>query len=110
MDREKIKQVLINLVRNGIEAMAPGGTLGLATRAQAGAVLIRVSDTGTGIAPGLDVFDFFTTTKPGGTGLGLAISRRIVEAHGGSLTYVSEPGRGTVFTLALKRPAQGVDR
>jgi len=112
MDREKIKQVLINLVRNGIEAMAPGGKLVLSTRGQDGGLVIRVADTGTGIEPGLDVFDFFTTTKPGGTGLGLAISRRIVEAHGGSLTYTSERGRGTVFSIALRRerPDPEVDR
>jgi signal transduction histidine kinase len=65
-------------------------------------VAIRVADTGFGIQPGTDVFDFFTTTKRGGTGLGLPISRRIVEAHGGSLGYKSAPGRGTVFSVTLK--------
>jgi signal transduction histidine kinase len=102
MDREKIKQVLINLVRNAIEAMPDGGCLNLATRFQEGHLRFEVADTGTGIEPGLDIFDFFVTTKRGGTGLGLPIARRIVEAHGGSMTYESEPGRGTKFTVTLK--------
>jgi signal transduction histidine kinase len=102
MDREKIKQVLINLIRNSIEAMPEGGRLTLAARAANGLCTIDVVDTGTGIEPGLDVWDFFVTTKHGGTGLGLPIARRIVEAHGGSLGYDSEPGRGTTFTVSLK--------
>jgi len=102
MDREKIKQVLINLVRNAVEAMPKGGKLTLAIRSDDSAVAMDVADTGPGIEPGVDVFDFFVTTKHGGTGLGLPIARRIVEAHAGSLTYRSEPGRGTTFTVLLK--------
>jgi signal transduction histidine kinase len=102
MDREKIRQVLINLIRNAIDAMPDGGTLTLTLERSDDAVAIRVADTGIGIQPGTDVFDFFTTTKRGGTGLGLPISRRIVEAHGGSLGYKSAPGRGTVFSVTLK--------
>ncbi|HYS78468.1 MAG TPA: ATP-binding protein, partial [Candidatus Dormibacteraeota bacterium] len=104
LDPEKMKQVLINLVRNGLEAMPQGGTLTLTTGASQDAVMIRVTDTGIGIEPGLDIFDFFTTTKRGGTGLGLPIARRIVEAHAGRLTYESAPGRGATFTLTLPRP------
>ena len=103
LDREKIKQVLINLIRNAIEAMPQGGTLTVSTRMEEGALFIQVSDTGIGIQPGQDVFDFFVTTKRGGTGLGLPIARRIVEAHGGSLSYESRPGRGTVFSVRLGR-------
>ena len=102
MDREKIKQVLINLVRNAIEAMPEGGSLKLSTRYRDGHLILEVADTGTGIEPGVDIFDFFVTTKRGGTGLGLPIARRIVEAHGGSMSYESEPGRGTTFTVTLK--------
>lgn len=101
IDREKIKQVLINLIRNAIEAMPAGGTLTLTGRHRDGALLLTVTDTGTGIAPDLDVFDFFVTTKRGGTGLGLPIARRIAEAHGGTLTFVSEPGRGATFSVRL---------
>jgi two-component system sensor histidine kinase HydH len=102
MDREKIKQVLINLVRNAIEAMPDGGILKLSAQYRDGHVVMEVADTGTGIEPGVDIFDFFVTTKRGGTGLGLPIARRIVEAHGGSMSYESEPGRGTTFTVSLK--------
>jgi signal transduction histidine kinase len=101
LDREKIKQVLINLIRNAIESMTPGGTLTVTTRQEEGSVLIQIRDTGGGIQPGQDVFDFFVTTKKGGTGLGLPIAKRIVEAHGGSITYDSRPGRGTVFSVRL---------
>jgi signal transduction histidine kinase len=103
LDREKIKQVLINLIRNAIEAMPQGGTLTVSTRMEEGGLFIQVSDTGVGIQPGQDVFDFFVTTKKGGTGLGLPIAKRIVEAHGGSLSYESRPGRGTVFSVRLGR-------
>lgn len=102
LDREKLKQVLINLVRNAIEAMPAGGALTVSSTRENGSVAIRIIDTGPGIDPGLDPFDLFVTTKPDGTGLGLPIARRIVEAHGGSLACASEPGRGATFTVTLK--------
>lgn len=102
LDRQKIQQALINLVRNAIEAMPSGGTLALSARSHDGEVVLEVSDTGCGIEPGLDVFDFFISNKRGGTGLGLPISRRIVEAHGGRLTFESAPGRGATFRIALR--------
>ena len=107
LDRRKMMQVLVNLLRNAIDAMPQGGVLTTAVRRRADGVEITVSDTGPGIEPGLDVFSFFTSTKHGGTGLGLPISRGIVEAHGGRLSYDSEPGRGTTFrvTLPATRPA-----
>jgi signal transduction histidine kinase len=104
IDREKVKQALLNLVRNAIEATPQGGSVTVSTHRGEGAVVIRVADTGVGIEPGIDVFDFFTTTKHEGTGLGLPIARRIVEGHGGSLTYESEPGRGSVFAVSLPIP------
>jgi signal transduction histidine kinase len=106
LDREKMRQVLMNLVRNAIEAMPEGGTLTVLSDAVEGAPVIRVADTGVGIDAGLDVFDFFTTTKRGGTGLGLPIARRIVEAHGGNLTYESQKGKGTVFSISFKPVTQ----
>lgn len=101
LDADKLKQALINLVRNAIEAMPSGGSLTLSAALGDGAVQLRVADTGVGIPPGVDVFDVFLTTKEGGTGLGLPIARRIVEAHGGRISYESRPGAGTVFTVAL---------
>ena len=66
-------------------------------------VVLEVADTGIGIPPDVDVFEPFFTTKPQGTGLGLAIIKQIVDAHGGSISYHSEPGRGTCFTIDLPR-------
>jgi signal transduction histidine kinase len=102
-DRDQIVQVLLNLVRNALDAMPSGGTLRLAVRRRAGAVAFAVSDTGPGIEAGdLDrVFEPYFTTKEGGTGLGLAIAQRIAEEHGGALEADSAPGRGATFTLAL---------
>ncbi len=102
LDREKMKQVLINLVRNAVEAMPGGGGVVLSSRVMDGAVILSVSDTGPGIEPGLNVFDFFTTTKEGGTGLGLPIAHSIIEAHGGDLSYESRPGMGSTFFIKLK--------
>ena len=102
LDREKIKQVLINLVRNAIEAMPRGGTVTVSGRMEKGDVVLRVADTGDGVDPALDIFGCFTTTKPEGTGLGLPIARGIVEAHGGTLTCESGRRRGTVFAMTLK--------
>ncbi len=99
-DQERLRQVLINLVRNGIEAMSPnGGVLGLGVRADAdGSVEAHVEDTGPGFDESAPVFDAFYTTKAGGTGLGLAIVHRIVREHGGSIHYESRAGR-TRFSL-----------
>ena len=101
LDRRKMTQVLLNLLRNAIDAMPQGGVLTVSVRPEEDGAAIEVRDTGHGIEPGLDVFSFFTSTKRGGTGLGLPISRGIVEAHGGRLSYESERGRGTTFHVVL---------
>jgi signal transduction histidine kinase len=103
-DQEKLKQVVLNLCQNAVEAMPQGGCLTVradrADRAD-GHVSLEVMDTGAGIPDGLDIFELFTTTKPSGMGLGLAVVRQIVLAHEGTITYTTEPGRGTVFRLSL---------
>jgi signal transduction histidine kinase len=104
LDPEKMRQVLVNLIRNAMDAMPDGGTLTVATRSSGDGVLIAIGDTGCGVDPSVDVFDLFMTTKRGGTGLGLPIARRIVEAHGGSLTFDSAPGKGATFYVALPVP------
>jgi signal transduction histidine kinase len=101
IDRRKMSQVLLNLLRNAVDAMPGGGVVTGSARRLDDGVAIEVADTGCGIEPGLDVFSFFTSTKRGGTGLGLPISRGIVEAHGGRLTYESAPGRGATFRIVL---------
>jgi PAS domain S-box-containing protein len=107
-DRDQIKQVLLNLCHNSLDAMSTGGELGIiggpSTRAGHSGVFIEISDTGSGIAKKdlAQVFQpFFTTGKQHGTGLGLAICRNIAEAHGGDITLTSEPGRGTTARLWL---------
>jgi len=115
-DQDQLEQVLINLIKNAIEASPQGAAVRIAiepaavTSAARGArgpgapgVQVRVEDQGSGIAPEhlKTIFEPFFTTKPGGTGLGLYISHDIVKRHGGALTIASEPGRGTTFTLEL---------
>lgn len=108
-DGAKMKQVLLNLVLNAVQAMPDGGVLTLAaTMAPANsqespAVQLIVSDTGTGIPPELQsrVFDPFFTTKDQGTGLGLAIVHALVEAHQGRIDVESKAGQGTSFVITL---------
>jgi PAS domain S-box-containing protein len=100
-DKEKLKQVFLNLCKNAVEAMPSGGTLTLRAYVKDQRLVIEVSDTGMGITQELDIFELFTTTKNKGTGLGLAVVRQIVSDHGGSITYTSEPGKGTTFYVSL---------
>ncbi len=101
LDGEKLKQVVINLVRNAIEAMPDGGKVTLESGVVDDAAVVSVRDTGPGLPEGLDVFQLFVTSKPRGTGLGLAIAQQIVLEHGGELTAASEPGKGATFTIRL---------
>lgn len=103
-DRSRLKQVLINVVKNAIEAMEGGGELCLESRLCGEKVEITIADTGPGIPPeDLErIFEAFYTTKPHGTGLGLGISKSIVEEHpGGSFSVESERGEGTRFKISL---------
>ncbi|WP_020468408.1 two-component system sensor histidine kinase NtrB [Zavarzinella formosa] len=106
MDRELIKQALLNLLLNAEQAMPDGGEIVLQTRREGDNACVDVIDNGTGISAETlpKIFRPFHTTKPGGTGLGLATSRKILRAHGGDLTVQSEPGRGTKFTLCIPLP------
>jgi two-component system sensor kinase FixL len=100
-DADKLKQVFLNLFKNAVEAMPEGGVLTIRGEPREREVVVQVIDTGSGIAQGVDPFQPFKTTKPNGTGLGLSIVREIVSAHGGTLTYASQAGRGTTFNLTL---------
>lgn len=102
-DREKLKQVTINLVVNALEAMKQGGTLTARVRAAGERVEMRFEDTGPGIDPGVltNVFDPFFTTKEAGTGLGLSIVRKIVDQHGGEIAIESERGQGARVVVSI---------
>ncbi len=93
----KLKQDVLNLYKNAVEAMPIGGTLTVRMYAPGSGVMLEVADTGMGMPEGVNVFEHFVTTKAEGTGLGLAIVQQIVEGHGGTLTYTSVPGQGTTF-------------
>jgi signal transduction histidine kinase len=103
----QIEQVLLNLIRNGIEAMrgvdAGGRTLTVETRGARDKVQVSVSDTGPGLSAASrnQVFTPFFTTKHSGMGLGLSISRSIIEAHGGHLEADAIPGQGARFHFDL---------
>ncbi len=107
-DRIQIQQVLLNLIRNAIEAMQdrPRRELVVSTTAlpQDGLVEVCVRDTGTGLAPEVaaQLFQPFVTTKKHGMGVGLSICRTIVESHGGKIWAESKPGEGTAFRFTLR--------
>jgi signal transduction histidine kinase len=108
-DREKLRQVFLNLVLNGIQATGRGGSLTISAVAippgngASSAVELSFSDTGVGMEPEVlnRIFEPFFTTKPSGTGLGLAITQKIVESHGGRIEVTSEVGKGTTFRVKL---------
>jgi two-component system, LuxR family, sensor kinase FixL len=109
IDRVQVQQVLFNLVRNAIEAMAesPRRELLISTRLEGERIAIGVADSGPGLPDSVRarLFQPFVTTKADGMGVGLSICRAIVEAHGGELSAQDAPGGGTVFTMTLARTA-----
>jgi two-component system sensor kinase FixL len=106
VDRIQIQQVLVNLIRNALEAMQASDRreLTLTTKKlKPDTIEISVADTGTGISPEIaeHLFQPFFTTKPQGMGVGLSISRAIIEDHGGRIWIEPNPGGGTVFKITL---------
>jgi signal transduction histidine kinase len=104
LDRDQFQGVLINLVQNALDAMPGGGTVEIgAARDPAGGLRLSVADTGPGLSEAAAgrLFTPFFSTKPTGTGLGLSLSRRVVQAHGGTLTAENRPGGGACFTINL---------
>jgi len=103
VDRALMRQVLMNLALNAQQAMPEGGLFELQTTHRDGWVLLELIDSGCGMDDAVreKVFQAFYSTKPGGSGLGLPTVRKIVEAHGGTISCDSEPGQGTRFTIAL---------
>jgi signal transduction histidine kinase/HAMP domain-containing protein len=103
-DRDMLRQAILNLALNAVQAMPGGGTLAFASRRAAGRMVeLTVSDTGAGIAPQhlARIFDLYFTTKDGGSGIGLSMVYRTVHLHDGSIEVESTPGHGTTFRLVL---------
>ena len=115
VEKVQIQQVLLNLIRNAIEAMqgCPRKELVVETALLDGNMVeVRVADTGNGLADEIvpRLFQPFVTTKPAGMGVGLSISKRIVEAHGGEMWAEPNPGGGTVFHFTLEPPGDRIGR
>jgi signal transduction histidine kinase len=103
VDRDLMKQAILNVVVNAIQAMPQGGELRIECALREDEAEIRISDTGVGIPPELrdKIFRLYYTTKPEGSGIGLAMTFRIVQLHDGGIDFTSEPGKGTTFVLRL---------
>ncbi len=101
LDTAKIKQVILNLCKNAVEAMPEGRCLTLKCYRTRGMVVLEISDDGVGVPDDVNIFELFKTTKPSGTGLGLPLVQQIVSAHNGTIDYKSEPGRGATFKVSL---------
>lgn len=102
-DKVKLEEVLLNLLKNAKEAISGKGSIRLSSGRKKDLLSIQIKDNGCGIpAERLEsIFEPFKTYKQGGTGLGLSLSRRIIEAHGGSISVTSKEGKGTAFTVKL---------
>jgi signal transduction histidine kinase len=102
-DAEQLWQALLNLVRNSLEAMPSGGTLTISTQRVKGEALLRVADNGKGMNEEQlsQLFVPFFTTKPRGTGIGLPLTQQILNEHGAQLDCVSNPDKGTTFTIGF---------
>ncbi len=100
-DSDLLKQALLNVVMNAIEAMQPGGKLVVGTHGQDSACVISIVDDGPGIPPEIQdkIFNLYFSTKKTGSGIGLAMTFRLVQLHGGIIEYSSEAGKGTSFRL-----------
>jgi len=109
MDEEKLMQALLNLVKNGLQAIENGGTVRIEARILKNRIQVSILDTGAGIPSDQieKIFNYYYTTKEKGVGLGLPIAHRIIEAHGGQLTVESQVGSGTRVTVALPVTQEG---
>jgi len=105
LDRDLMKQALLNLVLNGCQAMPSGGRLRVRPRAFPHRVELEIADQGVGIPSEAreKIFSLYFTTKPGGSGVGLAMVYRIIQLHNGSIDFSSEVNRGTTFRISLPR-------
>jgi hypothetical protein len=103
VDRDLLKQAVLNVVVNAMQAMPDGGELSFEASATKDTAELRISDTGTGIPAELrdKIFRLYFSTKKEGSGIGLAMTFRIVQIHDGTIDFTSEPGKGTTFVIRL---------
>jgi signal transduction histidine kinase len=103
LDAGMLKQAILNLFINAVQAIGRGGELMVRTASDGQFAQIQISDTGKGIPPDrlARIFEPYQSTRPNGTGLGLATVKKIIDAHKGTISVVSEPGKGTAFTITL---------
>jgi hypothetical protein len=103
VDRDLLKQALLNLVLNGCQAMPTGGQLKVKPQIDGQYVSLEVSDQGVGIPPEArqKIFSLFYTTKPGGSGIGLAMAFRVLQLHNGHIDFSSEGQHGTTFRVFI---------
>jgi signal transduction histidine kinase len=103
VDRDLLKQAVLNVVVNAMQAMPEGGNLTFESSVSEDSAEIRISDTGSGIPPELrdKIFRLYFSTKQEGSGIGLAMTFRIVQLHDGTIDFTSEPGKGTTFLIRL---------
>lgn len=103
VDADFMKQAILNIVLNGVQAMPEGGTLSISARREDGIVVTEIRDTGSGIPKDVQekIFELYFTTKKGGSGIGLAQTYQILQWHYGSVDFESVDGRGTTFRLRL---------
>ena len=101
VDNDLVRQAVLNVVINGIQAMPEGGTLTVSSRAAGGAAVLEIRDNGVGIPPEVrdKIFNLYFTTKSEGSGIGLAMTYRVMQLHNGALDFESVPGQGTTFRL-----------
>ena len=109
VDAQQLERVLVNLVKNALEASPRGGAVDVMASRVAGALEIVVADAGPGISPEArkNLFVPYFTTKPGGSGIGLALARQIVVAHGGTITAERSPSGGTLMRVVVPEVAHG---
>ena len=103
VDADLVKQAVLNIVVNAIEAMPEGGRLTIESGVRGDHAEIRIADTGAGIPPEVrdNIYNLYFTTKPQGSGIGLAMTFRIIQLNDGRIDFTSEPGKGTCFTVEL---------
>ena len=111
IDVDLVKQALLNIMINGMQAMASGGNLVITASRAEGEAVVQIADEGSGIPPEIKekIFNLYFTTKNGGSGIGLPMTYRVMQLHNGSLDFNSVVGQGTTFTLhfpLVERPAR----